>query len=429
MYSQDELKYFRGIKLYSTLKALEKEGQGYLPDVEAEEEEYCECEISGRFDPREFGTGARVITYDMGEDIREAFNLPYNPADSTLGLYTKLKRAGPNVMYTTWEKQPTGGPVRRIRAGEQIERIKIDDQGMPIIKESGEVETELYTVPDGGIYYNKITGQTFEKSSETKADINKYHLYETFQTIRDYINANIEPWNCKFLTLTYKPENIRWKENGVQDETQVYNDYKSFWKRFQRYCNKNNLEIPEYINIIEPQGRGAWHYHTLLFYKEKQPFIDIWELNKLWGLGIVFVKAIKDNITNYGSYFTAYFTDIPLEEIPDDKLGHYIGEPIESVKQTDGTTKKIIKGGRIRMYPVGMRLLRTSRGIKKPLVQEMTKGEALEATDNCFKTFEKIRTIRNPMGKKVNRFHKVACIDNTYYDAEKQEERKKNCKY
>lgn len=423
-----EEKAERQAQLLGCLADLRKEGYNLLDDEAAEEEEYCHAEYAGKLDelPR-IVRDSYVPSWDEGAELQDVFDLPYNPADKSLGQYSKLKRAGPYTHVTIWEKRPTGGPVRRIAAGQKIERIKVDvvTKAPVLDPATGEIQTEVFEVPEGGIYYNTITGQTYETDNKSKADVNKYHLYETFQNIRDYINANIEPFNCKFLTLTYANENIKWKNSGIQDEKQVYDDFIAFWKRFKRYSEKHGLDIPEYINIIEPQARGAWHYHTLLFYNGRQPFIDIWELNKLWGKGIVFVKAIKDNITNYGAYFTAYFTDISLDEIEGSKIvDHYLGAPIDSIKQDDGTEKKIIKGGRIWMYPAGMRLLRTSKDIKKPLVEDTTKGEALAATQGFSVTFEKQGKLYDSMGKKVNGYRKTSYIDSKYYSEEKQEARR-----
>lgn len=47
-------------------------------------------------------------------------------------------------------------------------------------------------------------------------------------------------------------------------------------------------------------------------------------------------------------------------------------------KTVDGVSKQFIKGERLKYYPAGMNLYSSSRGMKKPVVEEMTNAEAME---------------------------------------------------
>ena len=53
----------------------------------------------------------------------------------------------------------------------------------------------------------------------------------------------------------------------------------------------------EYICMMEPQGRGAWHCHLLyIFDLVKAPYIANKTLSDLWGLALQISKL--DNVDN-----------------------------------------------------------------------------------------------------------------------------------
>jgi hypothetical protein len=93
-------------------------------------------------------------------------------------------------------------------------------------------------------------------------------------------------------------------------------------------------------------------------------------------LGFVSIKSIDKNIDNIGKYLTAYLTDFPIDndlEVSPEIVGGEIKEI-----SVMGNSKKIIKGARLKMLPVGIRMFRHSRGIKKPTVCRLPYGEAIE---------------------------------------------------
>lgn len=200
---------------------------------------------------------------------------------------------------------------------------------------------------------------------------NLRNLEKSMRVLSDLINANISPENahfCRFITLTYK--------DNIQNPNQLYNDFRNFNKRFKRFLTKQDYHY-EYIVTVEAQERGAFHLHCIYIFDKQAPYIDNSKLAEIWGLGFVSVKAIDKNVDNIGKYLTTYLTDLPIDNNADISTD-VIGGKIKDVKNGD-KTKRIIKGARLKLLPVGIRLFRYSRGIKKPIVSEMTYGEAVKA--------------------------------------------------
>lgn len=190
----------------------------------------------------------------------------------------------------------------------------------------------------------------FEKFSEKRSD-NFNSLRKTFKTLRYLINNNFTGvGNELHITLTYK--------KNMTDTKQLYEDFKNFMKRF-RYSFKEYGSI-DYLTVIEPQERGAWHHHLLVRFNdaEGKVFLNSNAVREIWGHGFIKIKTLE-GVDNIGAYLSAYLADVELTD--DDKA---TGE--EVTKVVDGVEKKFIKGGRLHRYPNGMNLYRTSRGIKKP---------------------------------------------------------------
>lgn len=187
-------------------------------------------------------------------------------------------------------------------------------------------------------YLELATGEIkeFEHSKDRTGNINS--LYQTFRRLRMLINANFSGSNKEaMLTLTYR--------ENMTDFHRLCTDFKNFVLRIKRV-----YPDLEYIRIAEPQGRGAWHLHVLVKRNNGDFYIENCKLEKMWGHGFTFVKNLRD-VDNVGAYVSAYLADIPVN--PDDEL-------------KDGKPKKVIKGGRLHMYPPHMRLYTKSKGIKKP---------------------------------------------------------------
>lgn len=180
--------------------------------------------------------------------------------------------------------------------------------------------------------------------TSTKRTDNTQELLRTFANIRALVNTNCrEPERIRWITLTYA--------ENMQDTKRLYSDFRKFWARFKRRWGR-----AEYIVVMEPQGRGAWHAHLIAIYPSKAPYIPNAELRECWGHGFVRVNAV-DNIDNLGAYLSAYLADVAVET-----------GGVEKICLDGSTSKMVKKGGRLGMYPKGMNIYRTSRGISKPEV-------------------------------------------------------------
>lgn len=236
----------------------------------------------------------------------------------------------------------------------------------------------------------------------------KCNLYKTFKRLRGIINANVVNVNqVRWCTLTYA--------DNVRSPDKLYTDFDKFNKRLKYYCTKNGFGKYEYISIVEPQGRGSWHIHLLLIFKDLAiaPFIPHQDFWKLWSPeGIKknkdFVKIKKlDDVDNVGAYLTAYLGDIPIKI--DDKnnidinfdtddftefclqnLGQKLDiKTVEIEENGKKVEKKFLKGARLCLYPTNFNIYRTSRGINRPVKEEIFNFEAKNKVKAATLTFEK----------------------------------------
>lgn len=219
------------------------------------------------------------------------------------------------------------------------------------------------------------TGEVKEFKINENRSQNANSLRKTFKKLRYLINNNfVGKPNELFITLTYR-------ENMV-DTVQLYEDFKKFVLRLK--YNFSDMGRIEYIDVVEPQKRGAWHHHVLIkFVDQVNVFIPNKKLSDVWGHGFVRVNRIND-IDNVGAYLTAYLSDIPLDEF--DTNVNIVGEVVE--KKIGDKTKKIVKGGRLYMYPSGTNLYRKSKGIKFPARNVMKYKDAKKLVANSLKTVE-----------------------------------------
>lgn len=208
----------------------------------------------------------------------------------------------------------------------------------------------------------------FENHATDRTE-NIRNLEKTMRNLSDVINANVSQENvecCRFITLTYR--------ENMTDAKRLYNDFRNFNKRFRRHMEKRGYRY-EYIVTVEAQGRGAFHLHCIFIFEGKAPYIENSELADIWKFGFVSVKAMDKNIDDIGRYLTAYLTDFPIDD-----EGFVVGLAGGQVKEVmaGGESKRIIKGARLKLLPVGIRIYRYSKGIKKPMVETKSYGEALQ---------------------------------------------------
>ena len=257
-------------------------------------------------------------------------------------------------------------------------------------------------LPGGKQYIDLCTGEIRDCSEhETRADLQK-SLYRTFRNARGLINANVtDTKNVRWITLTYK--------DNMTDTKQLYEDFKLFNMRFQDFCKKNKYGKPEYIVMMEPQGRGAWHCHLLYIFSDIAPFIKNDKLAAIWGHGFVKIKKL-DNVDNVGAYLTAYLGDMEVDACIKENIspiGHI--KTVES-EEIDADGKKMkkyfVKGARLPLYPANFNMIRSSRGVKRPTEEMMSQLEAEKKVLGATKTYEK--TV-----KLIDEEHDFECIINT----------------
>ena len=278
-------------------------------------------------------------------------------------------------------------------------------------------------------YIDLNTGEIkqYEKS-ENKSEVSFLSIRRTMDRIRNILNANCTDESCLlWVTLTYK--------ENMTDTERLHSDFVKFWKRFQRRCKKECWGIPEYINVVEPQGRGAWHCHTMFIFPEKAPFIDnntVMEV--LWGNGFTKTKSVH-GVDNIGAYFSAYLADMPLEDVEKlKKDGVYLGGEILEKSVEDEQTgkhidKKFVKGARLVLYPANMNIVRTSRGIKRPIEEdlsglygELLKKEKASSGKLTFSTAVEVVQTSNDssLGSSGVRSDVLNVITREYYNTKRQ---------
>ena len=226
------------------------------------------------------------------------------------------------------------------------------------------------------------TGEIKDVEHHNTRKDNKKGLYKTFANARAVINANVtDVSKVRWCTLTYA--------ENMTDPKRLYEDFRNFNWRFQYYCKQKGYSKPEYIVMMEPQGRGAWHAHLLYIWQDqKAPYISNQEFREMWGHGFVRIKKL-DNVDNVGAYLTAYLGDMEIDEMDVSKA---VGKQCKVVEVEDEDGKKvkkaIVKGARLDLYPANFNMLRCSRGVKRPVAEMMSQEEASKKVSAATKTFE-----------------------------------------
>lgn len=220
---------------------------------------------------------------------------------------------------------------------------------------------------DKDSYVLIATGEILEFEHSMNREENKNSLRQTFKKLRYLINNNFTGGeNELHVTLTYR--------ENMTDTERLMKDFEHFIKRLRRKVKNSSID---YLSVIEPQERGAWHCHVLMRFndvskiyfpnkfdkKTKEP-IDA-PLYDMWGQGWVTIHNLKE-VDNVGAYLSAYLADIEVDDPSAVKAGSEV-----ITKKVDGKEKKFIKGGRLHMYPPGMNIYRRSKGIKDPTRKKM----------------------------------------------------------
>lgn len=224
---------------------------------------------------------------------------------------------------------------------------------------------------------NTKTGELIDCNRSGWRSESLYGVRTTLAMLRRIINLNVPiPEKARWLTLTYAEH--------MTDTVRLKKDSNNFYKRLDYYCEKKSIPMPDYITVVEPQESGSWHLHIILIWKVKAPFIEQAEYVRLWGLGSrVWITAIRKDVDNIGAYFSAYLANIPADDLI--KKGQISDtDPrlveCETYEGKKMVPKKVLKGARLALYPSGINIYRTSRGIVIPEFEESNMKAVHEKT-------------------------------------------------
>jgi len=184
------------------------------------------------------------------------------------------------------------------------------------------------------------------------------HIRRAMQRLTRIIRANFT--GCQeteaHITLTY--------QKNMRDSAKLYQDLKEFMRLLRKGYKEHSFE---YVAVMEPQKRGAWHIHLLL--KSDKPLWlssramglcfdkvrDMWR-SAIGGGGATRHERLPADVDDYGRYFGAYFAT----EIPEDI-------ELSGCRETIAAASKAAeKGSRLHFYPIGFRFYRCSAGIVRP---------------------------------------------------------------
>lgn len=251
---------------------------------------------------------------------------------------------------------PYSRPVRSWHLGENIIEVVSQEFKSDALKKYRKISREHYV--------DLSCGEILDYKVNQNRSQNINSMRKTIHNIRRTINANFSGGeNELFVTLTYK--------DNMSDTKKLYNDFKNFWRFFTAAYSKKYSGL-EYINIIEPQERGAWHCHVLIKCDVGQVlYVPNEDIYKFWaGKGFTKTKRLK-GIDNIGAYLSAYLTNIEINKDNMIDIISVVGSHTEFVtKEVDENGKKVskrfIKGGRLKFYGSMTNIIRCSRGIVKP---------------------------------------------------------------
>lgn len=289
--------------------------------------------------------------------------------------YTKNEKEVIKIEFEKMSQIPPKNPNLPVKVTEMGNVIEVQYMSRRNCKQT------IQMLPGGKEFIVLSTGEIKDVEHHTTRKDNKKGLYKTFANARGMINANVtDVSKVRWCTLTYK--------ENMTDPKQLYQDFQQFNQRFQYYCKIKGYSKPEYIVMMEPQGRGAWHAHLLYIWQDmKAPYIANQEFREMWGHGFVKIKKL-DNVDNVGAYLTAYLGDMELDEIGIDKADGKQCKIVEVDENGEKVKKAIVKGARLDLYPANFNMLRYSRGCKKPIEEMLYQDEAEKKVLGATKTFE-----------------------------------------
>lgn len=275
-------------------------------------------------------------------------------------------------------------------------KIGLNENSQIILKECGKNYKEIkYSINHRGgtirridkdNYYDIRTGEVkqYNHNAKSRRD-NVSSVKRTMSKIRDLIRCNItDSKKVMFITLTYK--------ENMTDKVQLGKDIKAFYHNLKKFLKVNNLPSDfARLSITEIQRRGAYHQHELIFWHSSPTFISNEILEKeIWKKGFTKIQLLsKMDGMSICNYVMAYLTDLDITEDVEKITGQKVN-------------KSIIKGGRLKMYPIGLKIYRCSRNLKRATIQRLTESEAMKKVNGSVLVFEKTIKISNNDGKTIN---------------------------
>lgn len=231
-------------------------------------------------------------------------------------------------------------------------------------------QEQTIKVISGKRYVNLETGEIHDMDTSNSSRLdNLKSTKQTMKKLRRLVAHNFSGGgdNQLWLTFTYREH--------VIDPVQVYKDFKAFMRRL-----RSKYGHVEYIAVIEPQESGRWHLHVLMK-NETTLSIPNDVVATMWGKGFTKTKRLR-RADKVGNYLIAYLSNLQIGD-------------------KDSQSKATVKGARLYMYPKGIRIYRTSRGIEKPLEITTTKGELMETNKiNSPPNFSRTTKYETPYGIK-----------------------------
>ena len=231
-------------------------------------------------------------------------------------------------------------------------------------------QEQTIKVISGKRYVNLETGEIHDMDTSNSSRLdNLKSTKQTMKKLRRLVAHNFSGGgdNQLWLTFTYREH--------VIDPVQVYKDFKAFMRRL-----RSKYGHVEYIAVIEPQESGRWHLHMLMK-NETTLSIPNDVVATMWGKGFTKTKRLR-RADKVGNYLIAYLSNLQIGD-------------------KDSQSKATVKGARLYMYPKGIRIYRTSRGIEKPLEITTTKGKLMETYKiNSPPNFSRTTKYETPYGIK-----------------------------
>lgn len=277
--------------------------------------------------------------------------------------------------------------MERIELG-KIVKSYVYGNTLEMTTANGQQEQTIKVI-EGKRYVNLETGEIHEMdtSGSTRLD-NLKSTKQTMKKIRRLVAHNFTGGiNQLWITLTYRKH--------VTNPQEVYHDFKSFIRRFRKEYGH-----VEYITVIEPQASARWHLHVLM---KNDTTLSVPNdiLANIWGKGFTKTKRLR-RADKVGNYLIAYLSNLQIGDESSDK-------------------KSTVKGARLYMYPKGIRIYRTSRGIEKPLEITTTKGELMETYKiNSPPTFSRTTKHETPYGVKeytTEFYDNIKSLSDTFSEA------------